>query len=1041
MRISHATLKNLAGLAMIFALLFIVCNGVHAQTSGKIAGVVIDQSTGDGLPGVNVIVDGTNLGASTDSQGRYFILNVPPGVYTVRASFIGYRVKNLQDIRVSVGQTAEANFALESTVIEGEEVVVTAERPLVERDRTVSVSKYDTEELNNNLPVADVQEIVETSPSVYRGFVRGGAKYETKTLVDGVDVSDAFWSRGQGQFGQEPGHTYLSMRPSDDNDNTGAPQNAGALQEVQVFAGVFNAEYPAATAGIVNIVTKEGGQNFSFNLFNRTQLLSGKEHAGRNIYWDAPLYFAERDEYAASGSAILIERASLYTWSPDKARENYNYDPADSTTGSRSHETSFTISGPLTSKGGFFFEGGYSQIDGALPFERTKRINGSLKLHYNLAAGKKLVGSFSVRDGGELFNFVNWKYNPRYKYYIEGAPRYKDINTVGYMKYTHSLSSKSFFEVQVSNTHMRNRVGYPDDDGDGFPTLDEKGDFIDFDSIEEYIKYVGGNGTFGTENGFVFGDTTRTQRVFFSSTLNPAGWQKLNQAQYSVLGTRIDGFYITSYPLALYQDFKRSKLTFKGDFTSQVNYNNQIKAGLSYSVLDIDVNSLTTELGGRGRQFPTSHFHVNQYQFKPKEVSAYIQDKIEFEGLIVNIGARVDGFDNDTENFLNDFDPLDEVREGGELLERIPKRGDKVGFKFFFSPRLGVSHPVTENLAMHYSFGRFFQYPNYATLYTDYNFTDYAASPTTRTVNPEQEPVRSTNYEIGAQWSFGRDYLLNATAYYRDVNYTGSQSITLTTREGVGLTFQTTWGYSDSRGIEIELSKRPSKWWAGRISYAHSYVKESIGAGSDPTIQTAFNAAVDSANYSSIPYRDLQRLPSRERNVLVTSGGTNNILSGGYDRPHRVSGTLQFFMPADFNLTAVGEWSSGFYYLQFANVENDPFFRRNDNLKIGPSTLWFNARLSKMFNFGTGMLELYVEGRNLFNRENIRSISNGSITNTNMELEREIWEQGRPDGQGGRLTEPETDPEGIIAQPVDAFGRLYYENMREFYFGMKFNFR
>jgi len=401
----------------------------------------------------------------------------------------------------------------------------------------------------------------------------------------------------------------------------------------------------------------------------------------------------------------------------------------------------------------------------------------------------------------------------------------------------------------------------------------------------------------------------------------------------------------------------------------------------------------------------------------------------------VNIGARVDGFDNDTRLFKNEWDPLDVITdENGDFVRYEPQRGDKVGFRWYFSPRVGVSHPVTDKLAMHYSFGRFFQYPNYSTIYTDYNFTDYAASPSRPTVRPDQDPVRSTNYELGAQWAIANDVLLTGTAYYRDVDKTQTLPVYLTTPENISLRFNNTWGYSDARGIEIELSKRPGKWWGGRISYTFSYIKRSGALSSD--IPRSFSAVKDSSKYPRIPWDFYNQYPSREHNVLVTSGGTNT-LAGGYDRPHRVNFTLQLFFPLDFNLNLIGEWTSGFYYQRFANVGNDPFFDRNLNLKVGPSTFFVNARLSKLFNFSNMGLELFIEGRNIFNRTNIRGISNYS---QDRELEREIWELGRPDpsNPGQRLTAPESDPEGLLVMPTDVFGRLYYLNAQEWYVGLSF---
>lgn len=1024
--------KSFCGLAgLIFFVLFASVG--YAQTTGKIAGVVTDASNGEGLVGVNVIVEGTTLGAGTDSEGRYFILNVPPGTYTVRTSFIGYKIILRNNVKVSVGQTTEQDFSLETTVIEGEEVIVSAERPLVEKDLTVSVSKYDANELQNRLPVAKVTEILETSPSFYRGFIRGGSKHETKTLVDGVEVSDTYFSAGQGSYGRDPGHPYQNNRPTDDSDNAGLTVSAGALQEISVFAGTFNAEYPAATAGIVNTVTREGGRNFSFSLFNKTQASSRKSHQGTNIYHDADLYFGERDTYLASADPNLQARGSLFTWSPQKALDNYNYDPETGESLSRSHETSLTLSGPLSSKGSFFFSGHYNNDVSPLPFEESKHIGGSLKLAYNLTPSKKLTGMFQLNDGGELFNFSNGKFNPRYKYFMEGAPRYKDQSSLGYLKYTQAVSANTFFEIQASSTNIISAHGYSDDNGNGVVEIGEEGDFIDFDTLDEYIYYVGGTAT-ADGNGFDPNDPNR--RVFFSATINPGdAWQpRINQNEYVFNGYNVNGNYLTSYPQVLYNRYERSKFTIKGDITSQVNFNNQIKAGISYTRHNVNVNSLQSELGGAGNTYPTSKFHVNFLDFQPQELAAYIQDKVEYEGLIFNIGLRVDGFNNDTQSFINDFNPTRVVRDADNQIEVINVlRGDNVGFNFFLSPRIGVSHPVTNNFAMHYSFGRFFQYPNYSTLYTDYNFTDYA-QPTNFTVRPDQDPVRSINYEIGGQYAIGNSLLLTGTAYYRDVQNTQRATYTVSTGDGAPINLSTTWGYSDARGVELELSKRPGRWWGGRISYAFSYIKIAGGAGASD-VRTSYIAA-DSSGYTELPWDELNRASSRERNVLVNQDATN-IISGGYDRPHRINGTLQLFLPADINATFLGEWSSGFYY-QLSENDTDPFFDRGQNLEVGPSTFFVNGRISKLFRINNFGFELFGEVRNLFNRTNIRSISPGRDQSN----DRQIWESGRVDTQtGAQLTQPETDPEGDFKLPTDRFGRLFYLNAREWYFGINFNFR
>ena len=104
-----------------------------AQNTGKIAGRVTDASSGDGMPGAAVIVEGTTLGAATDVDGNYFIIGVPVGTYTVRASFVGYQTSTLLGVDISAGYTRELDFSLEPGV-ELEEVVVEYERPLIQKD-------------------------------------------------------------------------------------------------------------------------------------------------------------------------------------------------------------------------------------------------------------------------------------------------------------------------------------------------------------------------------------------------------------------------------------------------------------------------------------------------------------------------------------------------------------------------------------------------------------------------------------------------------------------------------------------------------------------------------------------------------------------------------------------------------------------------------------------------------------------------------------------------------------------------------------------
>ncbi len=117
--------RSLAGLVACMAL----GAGIASGQTGKIAGRVIEEATGDPLPGVNVIIPGTLQGSTTDVDGYYFILNVKPGTYPVRASFIGYSAVTIDGVRVMIDKTATADFRLSEETVEGQEVVVVAQRP------------------------------------------------------------------------------------------------------------------------------------------------------------------------------------------------------------------------------------------------------------------------------------------------------------------------------------------------------------------------------------------------------------------------------------------------------------------------------------------------------------------------------------------------------------------------------------------------------------------------------------------------------------------------------------------------------------------------------------------------------------------------------------------------------------------------------------------------------------------------------------------------------------------------------------------------
>jgi len=210
-----------------------------AGTTGKLAGRVLDQNK-EPLPAANVILLGTNLGAATDLDGYYTILNIPPGRYDVQIRLLGYRTNTTKGVQVSVNSTTKIDAVLEDESITTEGVTVTAQKPVVDVGLTSTMATVTDNDIRA-LPVQELQDIVNLQAGVVDGHFRGGRDGEVQFQVNGVSVNNVF-------------------------DNTSTVRiDRSLIQEVQVITGTFDAEYGQAMSGVVNTVLKSGGERFEWN--------------------------------------------------------------------------------------------------------------------------------------------------------------------------------------------------------------------------------------------------------------------------------------------------------------------------------------------------------------------------------------------------------------------------------------------------------------------------------------------------------------------------------------------------------------------------------------------------------------------------------------------------------------------------------------------------------------------------------------------------------------------------------------------------------
>ena len=209
-----------------------------AGTTGKISGLVTDAETNEPLIGVNVMITDLGTGAATGLDGRYVIMNIPPGIYDVRFSMIGYEGKKVEGNRVMVDLTTTLDVQLGTSIIEGQSVTITADRSMVQADITYSQSNISSAELSA-MPVEEFEEVISLQAGVVQDadgniHIRGGRASEVGYMVDGVSVTDPY------------------------NATMAVEVENNAIQELQLISGTFNAEYGQAMSGIINIITKEG---------------------------------------------------------------------------------------------------------------------------------------------------------------------------------------------------------------------------------------------------------------------------------------------------------------------------------------------------------------------------------------------------------------------------------------------------------------------------------------------------------------------------------------------------------------------------------------------------------------------------------------------------------------------------------------------------------------------------------------------------------------------------------------------------------------
>ncbi|HET6566907.1 MAG TPA: TonB-dependent receptor [Rhodothermales bacterium] len=963
--------------------------GVAWAQTGKLSGTVTETGTTNPVPGATVVLENTTFATATDSEGRYVIIGITPGVFTVRFSSVGFTPKAIEDVRVTSDRTTTLNANLAIEVVQGNEVVVEAERPVVDQNQTTSRALITQEEISR-LPVTSLQDVISRTANSYEGFIRGSRRIETKTVIEGIDVTDAFYalapnlSYGGGSF---TGSTYNNTNKADEVNTSMFTLSPEAVSEVTVNTGATDARYATASGGVVAIVMEEGRGPLSGSFSARVSPqinIPGPDSLAFYPTAEVATYNAVRDQLTEEGK----KEAALFTWTPDKYQIGHKPEM----------DMRFSLGGSLTDKWTFMTSGQWFQTNGFEPNYFDKRVGGTLKTSYNLSKNTRLTAFGIVEDRGLWGGWNNRNYHDYWRYYLEGVAQDDGGSYLGSLQWTQVLSPTSFFSLQAYRTFTRTRYGYVDDNANGFTDPGEDGDFLDFKDPAVISTYIG-----DAQEGKMFSkNISNTYPVI--GNLATDTW-KMRAGQ----------------PVPYSEDASNTTNGLRLDYSNQITFNHFLQAGAEFKARQFDYE----EVYGIDVSWLNETDEPYKYQNwtrHPWEFSLYGSDRMEYRGLIVNLGLRADVINRDTRKLADYFSPFQRdtvVVAGRELARNVFQRGDRVPMEVYLNPRIGVSHPIGSRAAMYFSYARNVQLI-YATLYTFYDGNNSRSS-FFNYQDPAQKPIKSNNYELGLQWEFAPGWGADVNAYMRAIENYGQILLEATGRVPAGETiapgtpsdvyrYATSFGYADARGVELVLRRRPLQLAPDvtlglTASYTYSTVEQAANAAGslgfadpDGTVkQLPFDAAKDAINFP----------------IAVVGG--RSTLAQGYDRRHRGVLRAVSALPLNFSLGLTGTLESGFLYQKIINVD-----ARDRKLLTGPTNYQIDLRAEKRFNFSDRLgADLYVDVINLTNRLNVIAYNRNEFSGEG----RTFQETGNP---GSRLVQPD--------------GSTLYGPARNIYFGARVRF-
>jgi hypothetical protein len=1006
--------------------------------TGKIEGRVQDEA-GAPLPGAQVYLVSTAFSGVADARGRFFINNIPAGIWVVRAMYVGYRPVEVQGLRVLAGQTITQNFELAASPLRLQDIEVTAaDNVLVPRDEVTTKQRIDGQ-FADALPVDRIGEVLTLQPGVQQVLgtymfgegkdtetglsVRGGRPTQNVTYIDGVPV--------------QPGYQGNRLRGwNGDLGSTGTNLTLGtnALAEASVTTGSPSAEFGNATAGVIAIVTQSGGSDLHASLGYETDEVFGVNHGPGFNRMEAGLRGALGGNFTLALSGVLegqrsveqgfnsqdvpiflpagvdttVRQISPLNDDPTTAHDEtltadttlvdvYRYAVSRGRCDEFANAGSAGLNGPdsVAIRG---IRENYGLDCNGVRIPATPRSLYSLtgRLNYSYGTGSRLSFSMSQsRFQGHRYNYIISHIGRLSAGVARGFSNRSRLATLNWVQNL-SRSAERALAVDLSLSYQQDRTisGPLTTDGRA-STRDPWGGFI-----LEPLEFLYDFDNFPVDEGLI-DNVRRGQGRTTPREVGNSSYDDIDQVRNNAYGLygEYGGFFSTmdGFPWRFPETvgipgdgalnlYKEDRYVGKAAFDWQADRFNRLKLGGELIRYSIDNYA----------SFLRDRFASEAYIEKPVRWSAFVEDRLDLGDVIVVGGLRYDWYHTRASR------PYATDSVGNQY--HFPRISTMPGFDpanpmagfvedqshGYLSPHVQVAFPVTAHTNFRLSYSHQVQAPDFGLVLGGIN-GDLTYNADLQAFGSDLDFGKTISLEFGIRHAFNDDMVLDVAAYNR--NIISDPAVRLVSRYdpvervATDLRMLTNLDFGTVRGLDVRLDRRFGNWLNGTIAYAY---QDGRGTGSDPFTYINFGSRIvnEVGGVNGVQPPPQAILPIDDSRPHALTGALSLTIPPGWKR-----GSLAGAVFGSLGVFSTFRYTSGTAYTRCGDTTEDQSVMSSEfclrdlpeslNSRRLPAYKEINARLTKGFGMGGVDLTAYLDVRNLLNFKNVLQVfaTNGSTRN------------------------------------------------------------